>query len=223
MKKTTLHKAVYLFWAVFLTLPGVTLCLAEKPVEPPKKIYYDSKPFVHNPAWENNEVYLEANIDLDPEKEIVTGFMGTYKPKDEVSGEESLQAYYLRKKNYIPIIQNLAFYQIYDKKPSGFYEAVKTITGADQLGRVFLVNTETADTAAIAILSPTGERALSLEIFQWRQGGYRLVTNDSAHVPDNNLDSIKNSVVFGSGIVWDPEKNTIELKEKRWQPEDLKI
>ncbi|MBI5873633.1 MAG: hypothetical protein HZB36_05770 [Candidatus Omnitrophica bacterium] len=223
MKKITLHKTRCLFWAIFLTLSNSTLCLAKKPVEPPKKIYYDSKPFVHNPAWENNQIYIEANLDLDPEKEIVIGFMGTYKPKDEVSGEESLQAYYMRKKNYIPIIQNLAFYQIYDKKSSGFYEAVKTITGADQIGRVFLVNTGTDDTAAIAILSPTGERAISLEIFQWRQGGYGIVANESAHVPDNNLDSITNSVAFGSGIVWEPEKNTIELKEKRWQPEDLKI
>ncbi|HAJ56192.1 MAG TPA: hypothetical protein DCL35_00290 [Candidatus Omnitrophica bacterium] len=198
---------------VFLWLSCAGECLAEKLVEPPKKIHYDSKAFAYNKAWKDDESYIEANLDMDPEKEIIINFMATYKPKEKMADEESRQDYYTRKKKEIPIVQNMAFYQIYDKKPSGYYETVKTITGSDRLGRIFLVKIEQGAPLGIAILSPVGERAIDLEILLWKHGGYSMVFSKIEHTADNDLDSAKDRMIFGSRFVWDPGKNTIETIE----------
>ncbi len=197
-----------LFFILFMTcIP--CLSFAEKQVLPPEKIIYDSKTFLYDKTWENDEAYLEYNLDTDPENEIVISYMASNREKDDWDQTESLQSYYSRTKNQIKIIQTLAFYQIYDKKPNGYYEAVKTIAGSDRLGKVFLIDTGPDKPKAIGILNAWGERSVNLEILQYKDGGYGIISDSTARLKDNN--TINEPVIFDSGFVWFPKKNKIEV------------
>lgn len=149
----------------------------EKKVTAPKKISYDNRTLIYDPSWHDKETYLEANLDDDAEKEIIISFVATYKPKPEHRMEESNPSYLPRKaENEIIISQNYVFYQIYDKGPDGYYHLVKTFRGMDQLGKVEILKLAKS-TTAFAIIDQGGEHYQNLSIYQWKEGGYRLLFN----------------------------------------------
>jgi hypothetical protein len=155
-------------------------CCAEKLVTPPQKIYYDDRRLTYNPAWQEKEIYKEADLDGDGTKEIVIGFIASYKPvKDPMEDEknQSLGITAASSERDIPVVSNYVFYQIYDKKPNGYYELAKTINGMDRLGRIDIVELGPNNPPLFFILSPGGEHYLDLCVYQWRNGGYQLLFN----------------------------------------------
>ena len=160
---------------IFLCAP-ISLIYAqdiEKKVTPPKTISYDDRTLNYNPAWEDKEIYLEANLDNDADKEVVIGFVASYKPTSSIQ-EEKRESYDVPKQE-LTLIQNYCFYQIYDKGPDGYYALVKTIHGMDRLGKVETVKLDEKGPDAIAIFSPGGEHYEDLSIYRFRDGGYRLL------------------------------------------------
>ncbi len=195
--KKELKKNFIFFLCFLLLLPGTLLAQhVQKKVKPPKKITYGDKILTLNPAWQNKEVYLEANLDNDPNTEIIIGFVATYEPRSQVDLDEERITYVPPTKKEIPIIQNYAFYQIYDKGPDGYFKLVKTIPGMDQLGKVEIVKLDEKNPNTIAIFSPGGEHYLDLSLYQWKEGGYRLIFDQSSPQGMIELDSQKSPLTI---------------------------
>lgn len=161
----------------FLITAGAALAQEEKKVSPPKQISLDGKTFKYNPAWQDKETYLEVNCDEDPDKEIIISFLATYRPPSKESRENKRETF-LPPERELALLENYAFYQIYDKDPGGYYQPVKTIHAMDQLGEVKISRLENTTTNALAFLSPGGEHYTDLAIYQWQDEGYRLLFND---------------------------------------------
>lgn len=177
----------------------------EHKVNPPSKIEYDGEKLFYNPAWKENEIYIEANLDDDPEKEVLIGFVATYTPTTDNAlgsdgGSAALSSYEqknkLNEKETVEPIQNHAFYQIYKKGPGGSYDLIKTIAGMDQIGKVEILQLDDNKPVAIAVLSPGGEHYLDLSIYQWRDGGYRPIFNNAG----------------SSGIEIDPKNKPVTVR-----------
>ncbi len=163
-----------------LMFQHIAFAQGEKKIEPPKRIEYDGLILKYNPSWKDREIYMEENLDKDPEKEIIIGFMAGHKEikeNEEVEDSKELILKPLAEKDDISIIQNYSFYQIYDKRPSGYYEPVKTINGMDRLGSIKVLRIEKEEPPMIFVLSPGGENYLDLSIYQWKEGGYTLIFN----------------------------------------------
>ena len=149
-------------------------------VTPPRKIEYEDKTLTYNPTWKDQETYIEANIDSDTDKEIIISFVASYKPVKDVVSDKAQTPFSVPKEE-IPLIENHSFYQIYDLGLNGHYELIKTMTGMDRLGQVEIFSLDKNKPNAIAILSPGGERYTDLSIYQWSQGGYRLIFNQGTN------------------------------------------
>lgn len=149
----------------------------ERKISPPKKILYNDKNYYYDPDRQNKETCLETNLDGDEDDEIVIGFMANFKQEKEAPAEEPLP--FTRQKREIAIIEHQAFYQIYDKGLDGYYEPIKMFTGMDQPGRIELVKLDDNHPRAIAIYSPGGQNFTDLSIYLWKEGGYRLMLNQS--------------------------------------------
>lgn len=205
----------------------LTPCSAEKLVSPPQKIYHDGRILTYNPAWQDKEIYIEADLDGDNDREIIIGFVATYKPvKDTLKEDEnrSLAIAVPAQKKEITLVSNYAFYQIYDKKPSGYYELAKTISGMDQLGRIDVGELDKKDPPLLFVLSPGGEHYLDLCVYRWKNGGYQLLFNKgSSHGIELNLKEklfrVRTARVDEGGktiwdvFVWIPEKNDFRNQE----------
>ncbi|MFH0877589.1 MAG: hypothetical protein V1863_05130 [Candidatus Omnitrophota bacterium] len=192
----------------------------EKKILPPKQIVTDGKVFKYNPAWKDKETYLEVNCDDDAEQEIVISFLGTYKPPSEESRLDKNETF-LPPGQELIILENYAFYQIYDKDAGGHYQLLKTIHAMDQLGEVKVLRLENTKTIALAFLSPGGENYTDLSIYQWQEGGYRLLLNDGGSL-GIELDLAGHPATIrilrkqGADVfVWDPEKKSFVLSGYR--------
>lgn len=188
----------------------------KKKIEPPQKIEYEGDLLSYNPSWKNKEIYLEANLENNPQPEIIIGFVATYKPPVSAKKREDIEQSYLPQKKEIAILQNHAFYQVYHKGAGGRYELSKIFSGMDRLGEVKIIALGEKGPNAIALLSPGGENYLELEIYQWKDGGYRLLFNrGSSHGIE--IDSRKNPVLIRIGeetFSWSPQDNTfVQHKE----------
>ncbi len=182
---------ILIFSLFILPVLGETQEDARAMVRFPQKIDHDDKTLTRNPSWKDKEIYLQANLDDDPDQEIVIGFIATYKPTDDLDLREDKIPYQPANKKYIPIIQNYAFYQIYDKGPDGYYKLVKTISGMDRPGRVEVVRLDEENPSALVVFGPGGERYMDLSIYQWREGGYRLIFNQASSSGLIQLDTQK--------------------------------
>lgn len=149
----------------------------ERKIFPPKKILYNDKNYYYDPGWQNKETYLETNLDGDEDDEIVIGFMASFKQEKETPTEAPRP--FTREKREIAIIEHQAFFQIYDKGLDGYYEPIKMFTGMDQPGRIELVKLDDKHPRAIAIYSPGGQNFIDLSVYLWKEGGYRLMLNQS--------------------------------------------
>ncbi len=196
---------------------------AYKEVTAPKRIERDGQQLLYNPSWKDKEIYIETNLDDDPENEIIIGFVAGYKEEIEPQKEDDIERTYFQKQKEIPLIQNFAFYQIYDKMPGGYFKNIKTINGMDRLGKIEIVKLNEEDPPAIFILSPGGENYLDLSVYQWRNGGYTLIFNKGS---SNGVGYGKNdtsfSIVIGNKetkqdtYIWNTQK-------KVWQAQDNKL
>lgn len=158
-------------------LPLKATAEEEKKVTAPKKISCDGRTLIYNPSWYDKETYLETNLDDDAEQEIIISFVATHKPRPENKTEGTNPAYLPRKASNETIIsQNYVFYQIYDKGPDGYYHLIKTLRGMDKLGHVEILEVVKGKTA-FAIFDEGGERYQDLSVYQWKEGGYRLLFN----------------------------------------------
>lgn len=150
----------------------------EKEVVPPRTLEYDNKIFKTLAAWKDSSIYLEADLDDEPGNEVILGFIATYKPESEE--EEDKVPFALPKKKEIVPVENHAFYQIYKKTLDGRFHAVKTISGMDQLGKVEVISLDAQGHKALAVFGLGGEHYTDLSIYQWKDGGYRLVFNEGS-------------------------------------------
>jgi len=146
---------------------------------PPRALEYDNKTFKTLIVWQDNSIYLEANLDDDPGYEVILGFIATYKPESEAADEDKIPFAIPKKSEIIPV-ENHAFYQIYKKTLDGRFHAVKTISGMDQLGKMEVIELDAQGRKALAISGIGGEHYTDLSIYQWRDGGYRLIFNESS-------------------------------------------
>lgn len=152
-----------------------------KKIAPPKKIESNGKIFVYSPAHNMDDPYLEANLDQDPENEIVLGFMSVYKTPEKKNEREGTPPFLLPEKDKKPgTIEYRAFYQIYDAGPGGHLALIKTISGMDGMGEIHLLRLEENTPPAIAFINPGGERYKDISIYGWQEGGFRLLLNRGA-------------------------------------------
>jgi len=209
MKKTSIISFIFLS---FIT----TLALAQtetRKVTPPRKIEYEDKTLTYNPTWKDQETYIEADTDNDADKEIIISFVASYKPVKDVISDKAATPFSVPKEE-IPLIENHSFYQIYDLGLNGHYELIKTMTGMDRLGKVEIFSLNKSKPNAIAILSPGGEHYTDLSIYQWNQGGYRLIFNQGTN-QEIMIDKKKIPAVLHIGtqlLSWDPSANTFICK-----------
>ena len=220
-----MRKITIVLLIIFLYQPLV-FALADKKVQPPKKIEYDGITLNYNPSWKDKEIYIEENLDRDPENEIIIGFVAGHKEEKETKEiEDSKDLFFknLKEAKELPLIQNYAFYQIYDKKPNRYYEIIKTISGMDRLGSIEIIRLDPDEPPAIFILSPGGEHYLELSIYQWKSGGYVLIFNkgtsgkieyDSRQTPF--AINIENKNEGRETFTWNTQK-------KVWQAQNIKL
>ena len=86
----------------------------------------------------------------------------------------------------------------------------------DRLGKVEVFSLDKNKPNAIAILSPGGERYTDLSIYQWSQGGYRLIFNQGTD-QEIVIDKKEAPAVLHIGteiLSWDPSTNTFKHVDK---------
>ena len=179
----------------------------EKEVMPPRRLEYDNKTFKTLPAWKDSSIYLEANLDDEPGNEVILGFIATYKPESEEPEEDKVPFALQKKKEIVPV-ENHAFYQIYKKTLDGRFHAVKTISGMDQLGKMEVIGLDAQGHKALAIFGLGGEHYTDLSIYQWKNGGYRLVFNEGSSLVIT-IDAQQKPAVIRIGASGDKEKTFI--------------
>ena len=176
-------RPVGILTAVFMAC-GAVCAFASPPVPkvtPPRKSYYDDRDWVYDDHWKNEEIYQEVNLDDDPQKEVILGFMTTYKPPEDVREEDRRGGMtYFPKEKPIPILEHHFFYQIYKQDNGGHYELIRTVNGMDQPGKVFLLDLGDKPVKAAAFLSPGGDNYTDVSVYRWQQGGWRLLFNTGA-------------------------------------------
>lgn len=182
----------------------------EKKVSPPTRLFYDEQSLRYNPAWKPQETYLETNLDNDADKEVILGFIASTKPTPE--RDDEMKSPLDKVKRDIPVEQNYAFYQIYDRDAGGRYQCVKTIHGMDRLGTAGEVLLEEKQPSALVILSPGGENYTNVVVLRWQEGGYRTLLD----VGDNGEAAVlssKNPVLIRLGPTtwgWNDVKKMFE-------------
>ncbi len=196
---------------------GAPEALGDK-IAAPVKTWYEGRAWRYDPAWKDEEIHLEADLDQDGEDEVVIGYVGCYRPPTE--REEGPRMFEIPKKE-IPIIENRIFYKIYDRDPGGHWECVRTLTGLDRPGEVHVVWLDRGEAPGLLIISPGGKTYRDISLYQWREGGYRLLDTLDISQPF----SIGNQPVFHikipgerTIISWDPEKKKM-LKRSLSDPE----
>lgn len=206
-----------IFLAALLYLSGQTFAeFDERPAQgkkitAPGKIEYDNKIYKYNPAWQNQEIYLEANLDDEPNNEVIIGFISTYRP-DPIGIDETRSSASKGKKGPGPSL-NHAFYQIYKKGFDEKYHAIKTISGMDRPGRAEIINLGNKETPLLVFFSPGGEHYTDLMIYRWQKGGYRLLFNENSS-KDIFLDTQKYPITLRILADKKPEKIFIWNQEK---------
>ena len=174
---------------------------------PPRTLEYENKTFKILPVWKDSSIYLEADLDDEPGNEVIIGFIATYKPESEDNEEDKVPFAPPKKREIIPV-ENHAFYQLYKKMLDGRFHAVKTISGMDQLGKVELIRLDEQGHKALAIFSLGGEHYTDLSIYQWKNGGYRLVFNFGGSQAIS-IDAEKKPAIIRIGAYGDKEKTFI--------------
>lgn len=209
---------ILLLAAILLGMTAPLAAAEGKKAQPPKKIEHDGLILTYDPAWQDQEAYIEANLDDDAEDEVIISFIAAYKPKKERADEER-SAYFLqtrRPKEEIPIIQNYAFYQVYDRKPGGYFECVRTFSGMERPGRVKIITLDEGAAPAVFIFSPGGEHYTDLSVYRWKSGGFRLLFNSGGSEgfeTDTGKGSVRIRVGSKKTYVWDASKGAF-LKEE---------
>lgn len=162
-----------------LIFNAVSACAQEeaRKVTVPKKIEYDGMLLSYNPAWQDEETYLEVNTDADPEPEVILSFVADYKTEsDKKKNESELKPFQPEKQELLPVY-NYVFYHIYDRGPDKKYRLIKTLNGLDRPGQIQLLTLEKGQPPAIVIISPGGSRYKDIQVLQWQEGGYRSIFN----------------------------------------------
>ncbi|MFA5038784.1 MAG: hypothetical protein WC732_03800 [Candidatus Omnitrophota bacterium] len=172
MKKSLLLGSILL--ALALITPDV-FSKETRQIQPPKKIEYDGLLLAYNPAWKDEETYVEANLDNDPEPEIVISFVAFYKTEPEKKERET--AIFVPEKQELLPVYNYVFYQIYDLGPDKKYALTKTLTGMDRPGQIQLFQPEQEKPPAIVFISPGGAHYKDVLVLRWQEGGYRHIFN----------------------------------------------
>lgn len=168
-RNTTIFLVYVLGFVLLLTQPRP--CRAEAKIEPPKKIDYDGLLLSYNPSWKSEETYLEANLDDDPEPEIIISFVAMYVTESKKTREEP-KPFTVAEKELLPVY-NYVFYQIYDMGPDKNYRLARTFTGMDRPGQVYIVPLEENKPPAVIFVSPGGTHYKDIIVYRWQEGGYR--------------------------------------------------
>lgn len=205
-------KLFFSFAFCCLVLP-VCAALAQQ-VTPPKKIEYDGMELTYNPAWRDQETYLEADLDNDPENEIIISFVSMYKTEPERKEEKNVP--YVREKKELLPIYNYVFYQIYDFGPDKNYAPVRTYTGMDRPGSVIIFPVEEEKTPAIAFISPGGDTYKEIRVIQWQDGGYRqILSADTRGEVTIDPEKFPGEIITKEEkYVWDVSGKTFEKADK---------
>lgn len=172
--KRSENTSIALLVLLLLTHPCAAQETKERKVTPPKWMEYDEKVLRYDPSWQDKEIYIEANIDDDPEEEVIIGFVAFYKPEEK---NKDVVPFTVPEKVLIPL-EYYVFYQIYDSGIDGHYKLVKSLSGMDRLGKIEIFKVAKDSPPVLAILSPGGESYTDLCVYQWREGGYRLLLSE---------------------------------------------
>jgi len=150
----------------------------EHPVTIPFKTWYEGRTWRADPTDQEENLYLEADFDGDNETEVVIGYVGSYKPPIEVEKEEGPKMFEgTPKTKDIPIIERRVFYKIYDRDAGGQWTCVRTLKGLEHPGEAHAVPIQPDGLPGLLIISPGGENYRDISLYQWREGGYRLLDN----------------------------------------------
>jgi len=146
----------------------------------PQETWHEGRNWIYDPAFEETDTYLEADLDEDPEEEAVIGYIASYKPPRE--HREGPRMFEIPKKE-IPVIEHRVFYRIYDRDAGGHWQCVHTLTGLEQPGKVFAVKLVPGKPKGLLIMSTAGKTYLDIRLYQWREGGYRLLGSTTSSEP----------------------------------------
>jgi hypothetical protein len=187
---------------------------ADKKVTPPKTIAYQDKELRYDPTEQNQETYLEENLDDDPEPEVIISFAASYKPPSPVEPREDVKPLTAAPR-VIPIIEHYTFFQVYDSEAGGLYRLVKTLNGMGRIGTVTLVRPKPGSLPVMVFVSPGGETYADVSVYQWRNDGFRRLLNEGGKLRTISLDTTSappSLQVENRRYAWDDAQKTFVLK-----------
>ena len=177
----------------------------------PAKTEHEGRIWRYDPVFKDEEVYLEADLDGDGEDETVIAYVAAYTPPSEGREEEEGPRIFEIPKKTAPVLKAYgAFYKIFDRDAGGHWKCVRTLRGLDQAGDVRTVRLAEDAPPGLLIISGAGETYKDIRLYQWREGGYRLLDSLETREPF----SVHASPVFhirqGARLfVWDPGKGRL--------------
>jgi len=146
----------------------------------PRKTWYEGCDWTYDPAFQDGATYLEADLDGDPEDEVVIGYVATYKPpRERTQGPRMFEI----PQKQIPVIERRVFYKIYDRDAGGHWQCVHTSTGLEEPGKVLAYQLDPGEPTGLLIISTAGKTYLDIRLHQWREGGYRLLASTGISEP----------------------------------------
>lgn len=195
-----IYFSVFFIFFSFFVVTALPENSSNNKIIPPEQIEHDHALLKYNKTWKDKELYLETNLDDDSEKEILISFVATYYPYTANELKSDGKTAEIEKESQTLPIENHAFYQIYDKGSRDDYKLVKTFTGMDQLGRIEIFSLVKGKPPAIAIFNPCGANSTDLAIYQYQEGGYRLIFNETSSM-EIRINSQDNAILITIGSV----------------------
>ncbi|MGE5280201.1 MAG: hypothetical protein ACM3L6_05625 [Deltaproteobacteria bacterium] len=177
----------------------------EQKIEFPAKTWHEGQTWHRDPAFRDEEIYREADLDADGEKEVVLGYVGSYKPPSEDEKEEGPRMFELPKQAPPTVVEHRVFYKIFDRDAGGHWECVRTLTGLEHPGEVHVVTLAPGAPAGLLIVSGGGAAYKEIDLYQWQEGGYRLKDSRGTREPVSVETSPELRLRLGDRLLaWDP-------------------
>ena len=92
---------------------------------------------------------------------------------------------------------------------------MRTLTGLEHPGEVRAVALADGDPPGLLIVSGGGEKYKDISLYQWQEGGYRLLDNHgTSHPLSVHAEPVLRILEGDAVFVWDPERKRLVEDQK---------
>ncbi len=142
----------------FFCVCAMTASAVEKKSLIPQKFTYKNSQYQYDPYWRDEEIWLEANLDSDGEKEVIVAFGAIAQNSSD--------------------IQRGYFWQIYDKKGKN-YQVVKTGRAGNYPCNILVYDLDNDGSNEVIVYGKSSIDINNIYVYQWNSNRFKRIYGHS--------------------------------------------